>query len=94
MVLYTMVTGKMPFDDGDMKVLVAQVKKGVTFSKPKQPISDQCKDLIRKMLTLDFKTRVTVEEIESHPWLTTSITKSAPQMSSSVSLNACNSCHS
>ncbi|XP_068762454.1 testis-specific serine/threonine-protein kinase 3-like [Montipora capricornis] len=67
-VLYTMVTGRMPFDDSDMKMLVQQIKRGVTFHKPKQPVSENCKDLIRSMLKLDFKTRLTIEEVESHPW--------------------------
>ena len=70
MVLYTMVTGRMPFDDSDMKMLVQQIKRGVTFHNPKQPVSESCKDLIRNMLKLDFKTRLSVEEIETHPWLT------------------------
>lgn len=69
-VLYTMVTGRMPFDDSDMKMLVQQIKRGVTFHNPKQPVSESCKDLIRNMLKLDFKTRLSVEEIEAHPWLT------------------------
>ena len=70
MVLYTMVTGRMPFDDSDTKVLLQQIKRGVTFHKPKQPISEDCKDLIRSMLLLDFKARITIEDIESHNWLT------------------------
>ena len=68
-VLYTMVTGRMPFDDSDMKLLLGQIKRGVSFSKPKQQISDDCEDLIRSMLTLDFRARISIEDIECHRWL-------------------------
>lgn len=69
-VLYTMVTGRMPFDDSDTKVLLQHIKRGVTFQKSKQQISEDCKDLIRSMLVLDFRARITIEDIECHSWLT------------------------
>ena len=69
-VLYTMVTGRMPFDDSDTKVLLQHIKRGVTFQKSKQQISEDCKDLIRSMLILDFRARITIEDIECHSWLT------------------------
>ena len=68
-VLYTMVTGRMPFDDTDMKMLLEQIKRGVSFNKPKQPISDDCKNLIRNMLDLNFVKRISIEDIKCHRWL-------------------------
>ena len=73
-VLYTMVTGRMPFDDSDMKLLLGQIKRGVSFNKPKQQISDDCKDLIRNMLDLNFKKRISIEDIKCHRWLAGSST--------------------
>ena len=91
-VLYTMVTGRMPFDDSDTKVLLQQIKRGVTFHKSKQPISEDCKNLIRSMLILDFKARISIEDIESHNWFTSiSSTRETPATSSSPSQISCSS---
>ena len=78
-VLYTMVTGRMPFDDSDMKMLLQQIKRGVTFHKPKQQVSENCKSLIRSMLILDFKARIAVEDIESHPWFADVLSSREPR---------------
>lgn len=67
--LYTMVTGRMPFDDTDMKMLLEQIKRGVSFNKPKQQISDDCKNLIRNMLDLNSMKRISIEGIKCHRWL-------------------------
>lgn len=92
MVLYTMVTGRMPFDDSDMKVLLGQIKRGVSFSnKPKQHISDDCKDLIRSMLDLDFTKRISIEDIKCHRWLAGSLSSSPQRIASSHSERACSS---
>ena len=68
-ILYTMVTGRMPYDDSDMKSLLRQVKMGVQFTRPKQDLSDSCRDIIRGMLTLDPNQRLTIAGIEAHRWL-------------------------
>ena len=91
MVLYTMVTGRMPFDDSDMKVLLGQIKRGVSFSKPKQQISDDCKDLIRSMLDLDFTKRLSIEDIKCHRWLAGSFSSSTHRTASCRSERACSS---
>ena len=77
-VLYTMVTGRMPYDDSNMKDLVRQVKQGVHFTRPKQPLTDTCKDIIRGMLTLDPKERLTIAAIMGHPWLRSKATPYIP----------------
>lgn len=33
-----------------------------------QTISPQCKDLIRKMLAKDAKTRISIDDALKHPW--------------------------
>ena len=67
-ILYTMVTGHMPFDDSNMKNLLKQIKRGVDFHRPKQLVSDDCKDLIRSMLTTDAAARIALPNINSHRW--------------------------
>ena len=91
MVLYTMVTGRMPFDDSDMKVLLGQITRGISFSKPKQQISDDCKDLIRSMLDLDFTKRLSIEDIKCHRWLAGSFSSSTQRTASCRSARACSS---
>ena len=90
-VLYTMVTGRMPFDDSDMKVLLGQITRGVSFQKPKQEISDECKDLIRSMLDLDFTKRISIEDIKCHRWLAGSFSSSSQRPARSHSERACSS---
>lgn len=85
-ILYTMVTGRMPFDDTDMSTLKKQIKNGVEFRKPKQCISDECKDLIKKMMAVNHHYRISIPEIESHKWLASagSRIQSASQSSSEL----------
>ena len=67
-VLYTMVCGYLPYeDDSNNKKLYHKM-----FSNKVQipnRISEQCKDLINKMLVLNPKKRITLEEIKKHPFL-------------------------
>ena len=90
-VLYTMVTGRMPFDDCDMKVLLGHIKRGVSFHKPKQQISEDCKDLIRSMLNLDYRARISIEDIESHCWLASVTSLCTPRAESNQSGRTCSS---
>lgn len=80
-----MVTGRMPFDDTDMSTLKKQIKNGVEFRKPKQYISDECKDLIRKMMDTDQRYRISIPDIESHKWLASTTTGARIQSSQSSS---------
>ncbi|EDO33625.1 predicted protein [Nematostella vectensis] len=66
-VLYTMVSASLPFDDTNLKVLLEQVSRDVVFSRRKK-ISDEVKDLVRRMLVADVKTRIDLASIRRHPW--------------------------
>lgn len=68
--LFAMVTGQFPFDDSSKKHLLREAKSGkVNFGSRESNLSEQVKDLIRKMLTPDVKTRITLEEALDHPWM-------------------------
>ncbi|KAF9073103.1 kinase-like domain-containing protein, partial [Rhodocollybia butyracea] len=69
-VLYVMLTGTLPFDDKDVKVLLGKVKIG-KFAMPKD-IDQSAQDLLSKMLVVDVNERITIPEILAHPWLNTS----------------------
>ena len=65
-VLYALLTGRLPFDDENIRILLGKVKIG-KFSMP-QDIAPEAQDLIRRMLTVDPRKRITMPEIIRHPW--------------------------
>ena len=71
-VLYAMVAGRLPFKDNDVKTLLNEIAKHIVFP---EWISDECKDLIRKILTFSVKDRITIEGIRKHPWMSLEIGK-------------------
>ncbi|PIN01717.1 Ca2+/calmodulin-dependent protein kinase, EF-Hand protein superfamily [Handroanthus impetiginosus] len=70
-ILYILLSGVPPFwaetDNGIFK----QILKGkIDFeSEPWPHISDSAKDLVRKMLERDPKSRITAHEVLCHPWI-------------------------
>ncbi|XP_057302084.1 testis-specific serine/threonine-protein kinase 3-like [Hydractinia symbiolongicarpus] len=66
-VLYTMVSASLPFDDSNLKTLLEQVMRQVHFSSRKK-ISPEVKDLICRMLQPSVEQRATVTEIREHCW--------------------------
>ena len=67
-VIYHMLTGKMPFDATSIKDLLDTIKKG-EFEMP-ETFSDELKDLISQMLTKDQDSRITASEVLKHSWIT------------------------
>lgn len=68
--LFAMVTGQFPFDDSNKKHLLRETTSGkVNFGSRGSNLSEQVKDLIKKLLTPDVKTRITLEEALDHPWM-------------------------
>ncbi|KAF2094700.1 Pkinase-domain-containing protein [Rhizodiscina lignyota] len=67
-VLYVLVCGKVPFDDQSMPQLHAKIKKGHVEYPPW--LSQECKNLISRMLVTDPKQRASLQEIMNHPWMT------------------------
>jgi len=72
--LYFMATGNQPFWDSnktfvknrDWNELTRRIRQG---SFPDSPhLSDNCKDLIQKLLTVDPKERISAGEALLHPW--------------------------
>ena len=72
--LYAMVTGTVPFRAQNMRELKYVISAG-HFSFPNlnprdnHRYSDTIKDLIRSMLIVDTKSRISIPEILAHPWL-------------------------
>uniref|UniRef100_A0A7S0VHK2 Protein kinase domain-containing protein n=1 Tax=Hemiselmis tepida TaxID=464990 RepID=A0A7S0VHK2_9CRYP len=71
-ILYILLCGFPPFYDENNAVLFQQIKKGdYSFPSPYwDDVSDGAKDLVRKILQVDPKKRLTVKTCLEHPWLT------------------------
>ncbi|XP_054262245.1 testis-specific serine/threonine-protein kinase 3-like [Macrosteles quadrilineatus] len=66
-VLFAMLYGKLPYDDGNYKRLVKLVQAKVKF--PVEPeISIQCKALMEKLMS-PIKTRPSVKQVKKDPWV-------------------------
>ena len=65
-ILFAMLCGFLPFEDEDTEILYKKIIKG-NFTIPKF-ISNQGKDLIKKILTVDPNKRISINEIKCHPW--------------------------
>ena len=65
-IFFTMVAGYMPFDDdsGKRVNIFHKITKG-NYRIPSD-LSEQCKNLIRKILKFDPKSRPTIPEIKQH----------------------------
>ncbi|EGG22010.1 putative protein serine/threonine kinase [Cavenderia fasciculata] len=65
-ILYALLTGKLPFDDENIRRLLNKVKNGAFVMPPF--IHKDAQDLLTKMLTVDPKKRISIREIKKHPW--------------------------
>ncbi|XP_054544583.1 MAP/microtubule affinity-regulating kinase 3-like [Talpa occidentalis] len=66
-VLYDMVTGELPFEGNTFGELRARVLSGI-YHEPHY-LSQQCRDLLKKMMTLNPQSRSTLDSIIKHPWV-------------------------
>jgi serine/threonine protein kinase len=65
-VLYTLATGTMPFYGPDFSELCQQiVERPILYPTN---LSDDLIDLLKRMLCRNHATRITIEEMKSHPW--------------------------
>ncbi|EKM53311.1 uncharacterized protein PHACADRAFT_147744 [Phanerochaete carnosa HHB-10118-sp] len=65
-ILYTLLTGMLPFDDDDDDVMRTKVIKGV-FEDPEW-LSDEARDLIKNILVVEPSKRLSIAHILSHSW--------------------------
>lgn len=70
-ILFVMMTGCYPFTGKDQNEVFDKIKKGVYDKKllERQKISEEVKDLIKKLLVLDEKRRLSIETALQHPWI-------------------------
>ena len=65
-ILYAMMCGKLPFRDKNTKRLLKEVANGIDFSRK---INETCKELIKGILKLNPKERLTLGAIKTHTWM-------------------------
>lgn len=70
-ILYVMLSGCYPFEDDDVHMLHHKITHGIfTFYEGHRAIvSEDAKDLIRSLLSVDPLQRLTVDQALNHPWL-------------------------
>jgi len=72
-ILYAMICGYLPFDDNNNEILYKKITDG-KFHIPSF-VSDQGRDLIKRILNTDPNSRYTLNQIKAHPWFQINITK-------------------
>lgn len=70
-ILFAMVTGQLPWTKRNQAQLFSQIKRG-DYIIPDY-LSDECKDLISQMLTVDPSKRITIKEALDHPWVKSTV---------------------
>ncbi|WVQ98704.1 hypothetical protein IAU59_005835 [Kwoniella sp. CBS 9459] len=65
-ILFALLTGRLPFDDENIRILLQKVKNG-RFVMPADLPAD-AKDLITRMLVVDPEKRITMNDIMRHPF--------------------------
>lgn len=69
-ILYILLSGVTPFYGKTHKEIFDRIKQGAwRFTSKFDNISEEAKDLVRRMLTHDFRERITYEEFLKHPWI-------------------------
>ena len=66
-IMYVLVCGKVPFDDSSLPALHAKIKAGIV--QYPSFLSEDCTDLLSRMLVVDSCNRATMSEIKNHPWI-------------------------
>ncbi|KAI0078302.1 Pkinase-domain-containing protein [Panus rudis PR-1116 ss-1] len=66
-ILYALLTGRLPFDDKNVRTLLNKVKTG-KYEMPAY-IDPLAKDLLSRMLVVDVHKRISMSDILAHPWL-------------------------
>ena len=71
-VLYAMVSGRLPFKDNDIKKRLTEIASKLSF---RPSVSEDCKNLVRGMLTFSVGDRLTLELVKTHPWMQSAVAK-------------------
>ena len=73
-VLYTWIIGKPPFETSDVKTTYKRIRDSIYYFPDRVKISDESKDLIKRMLQKNPDQRPTLDEISQHSFFTQHLT--------------------
>ena len=65
-ILFALLCGYLPFDDNDTQQLYRKIMKG-DYQIPSF-VSSKARDLLKRVLNTDPKSRYDIKQIKSHPW--------------------------
>ena len=68
-VLYAMISASFPFSKNERYIIANESIKAKPSLHFNFPISETARDLIEKLLCFDPSKRMSVDEISSHPWM-------------------------
>eukprot|EP00826_Nyctotherus_ovalis_P037829 TRINITY_DN3488_c0_g3_i5.p1 TRINITY_DN3488_c0_g3~~TRINITY_DN3488_c0_g3_i5.p1 ORF type:complete len:366 (+),score=75.92 TRINITY_DN3488_c0_g3_i5:725-1822(+) len=68
-ILYSMLCGCLPFTGKTSSEIISKIKTSSFDFPSTAELSAASKDLIKKMLAVDYKRRIVVEDIWKHPWV-------------------------
>ena len=70
MIIYALIGSGVPFSGRDRETTARNIcEKELSFTRSVwQSVSDECKDLLLKMLDKDQASRINIEEVLQHPW--------------------------
>ena len=80
-IIYTLIIGKPPFETNDVKTTYRKIRMN-NFNFPESvSISEDAKDIIRKILVTDPSKRPNIDEILAHKWINNegSVPRTLPQ---------------
>lgn len=66
-IMFAMVTGQLPWTKRNQTQLFNQIRKG-EYTIPSF-LSEECSDLLSRLLTVDVSARITVKDALNHPWI-------------------------
>ncbi len=69
-ILYMLIVGRAPFDGADDEEIISNIKKGKYNSNHKKLVesSNEVQDLVKKLLLVDSKKRLSAIDALKHPW--------------------------
>ena len=81
-IMYILLSGRPPFDGNDDNEILENVKIGEYDMKsyPFPTLSEECKDLIKKLLTYEPNKRISAADALKHPWFKTAEFKKKDQI--------------
>ena len=66
-ILYAALTGQLPWTKRNQQQLFDQIKRG-DYSIPNY-LSDNCRSLLKGLMTVDINNRLTIDQALLHPWM-------------------------